>query len=80
MTEELEKVDKNNDKEYVLKKKRAKAGDAIWLRVWYLRKCLLPRVLNKECNLRENNFKNFAKIKNTNNLREDIFETLQKYK
>ena len=33
MTEELEKVDKNNDKEYVLKKKRAEAGDTIWLRV-----------------------------------------------
>ena len=33
MTEKLEKVDKNNDKEYVLKKKRAKAGDTIWLRV-----------------------------------------------
>ena len=52
MTEELEKVDENNDKEYVLKKKRAKAGDTIRLRVWYLRKCLLPRVLNKEGNLR----------------------------
>ena len=33
MTEQLEKVDKNNDKEYVLEKKRAKAGDTIWLRV-----------------------------------------------
>ena len=33
MTEKLEKIDKNNEKEYVLKKKRAEAGDTIWLRV-----------------------------------------------